>query len=81
MQQTNQQKLGEFVADTMERLDEDIPDAELAEIMLICELRVPSKDHEDEYYSQVRYFCSDSRPLVQIGLLRQAQLAAEDPEA
>lgn len=66
-------KLGRFVAESMESIEETFsPDAELGEIMLICEIQQP-----DRNVTTTRYVCTDPRVFVHIGLLRTALLSAE----
>jgi len=70
---TNAGKLGTFVADAMDRMERDLPDAHLGEIMLICEFQRERAD--GSRFTTVRTLCTDPREFVQLGLLRSATLA------
>lgn len=67
---SNSQKLGSFVQDAMERMEKDFPEADLGDMMLICEFQYDGK-------TTTRTITSDARDIVQLGLLRAATLAAE----
>lgn len=68
----NSQKLGSFVARTMEELEHDYPDAELGDILIVCEL----KRHK-ENITTTRYVCTDGREHIHIGMLRMALKAID----
>jgi hypothetical protein len=68
---SNSHKLGTFVAEAMEQVDDS--DYELGEILLIVEMR-----NAERNTTSTRFVCSDPRAYVQFGLLRAAQMAAED---
>lgn len=82
-------KIGTFVAETMERLENEFgAEAELGDFLIITEIRRPSTAEErdaqedevdiEAMVSEYIYHSSDARGHVQLGLLKAAQIAAEE---
>ena len=67
-------KLGKFVAEAMENIEEVFPDAKLGEIMLICEIQ---GEHDGGTVTTTRYICTAPQIHIHLGLLHAALLAAE----
>lgn len=71
----NSRKFGNFVAEAMDAMEQDMPDAKLGEVLVICEFQ--RETEEGQGFTTTRYVCTDPRAFLHIGLLRTALLSAE----
>lgn len=63
-------RVGGFVAESMEHLESEFPDAEVADVILVVSLR--EVDDDGDGITTVRYACTDDRQYVARGLLEEA---------
>lgn len=73
MEASNSQKFGTFVAQAMESMEKDFPDAALGDIALIVEFQSEDEYGENQYgNSTIRFMSTDPRNHIHLGLLNAA---------
>ena len=64
-----------LMAMTMDGLEEQMPDAEIGDVLVVLEVRVADEEEGEPGKTNLRTVCSDSRMHVQLGLLHSALFA------
>lgn len=78
MEASNSQRFGTFVAQAMEKMERDFPDAKMGDIGLIVEFQSEDPLGENPHgITTTRFMCTDPRNHLQLGLLRAATLTCE----